>query len=629
MNDFSGFFRWLLAVFVSFGLLLAANAATPPPATEKRVALVIGNSTYANTPLRNPINDAKDMAARLRTLGFEVVERNNLTTRQIGGTLREFRSKLSPGAVALVFYAGHGLQIKGENYLPTVDADINSEEDVPNQSISVKQVMDVLDDAKTRLNLVFLDACRNNPYARSFRSNDRGLARISAPSGTLISYATRPGSVAADGVGRNGLYTGELLAQMAQTQAPIEQVLKRVVTNVKGGSQGKQEPWMEGSIEGDFCFGGCTSGSAPTAVPARSDAEFEQALWNNIKNIASLDSIDVYLRQYPQGQFVTQARVLLEKLKVNAIKTGQPSGVAVIDKPQALGKPTYRTGQVFQDCPHCPSLVVIPAGSFIMGSNAAEQVLANSAGEKVEHTNKESPQHKVVISSFAAGRFALTKGEFSEFIKSEGYKTEAEQADGCAIQKDGKLQKNNDSNWRNVGFPQGDDHPVVCVSWNDAQAYVRWLSQLSGKSYRLLSESEREYATRAGSTSAFWWGDTINTNQANYRGTRLSYNGSPKGELRNLTVPVNSFAANPFGLYNVHGNVMEWVQDCAHVNYDGAPTDGRTWADNCSSTSKIIRGGNYGFSGSQLRSANRSFPLPPTNAFAPIGFRVARNLETP
>lgn len=614
---------------MSFGLLLAVNAATPPPATEKRVALVIGNSSYAYTPLRNPINDANDMAARLRTLGFEVVERNNLTTRQIGGTLREFRSKLSPGAVALVFYAGHGLQIKGENYLPTVDADINSEEDVPNQSISMKQVMDVLEDAKTRLNLVFLDACRNNPYARSFRSNDRGLARISAPSGTLISYATRPGSVAADGVGRNGLYTGELLTQMAQTQAPIEQVLKRVVANVKGGSQGKQEPWMEGSIEGDFCFGGCTSGSTPTAAPARSDAEFEQELWNNIKNSASLDAIDVYLRQYPQGQFVTQARALLQKLKVNAIKTGQPSGVAVIDKPQVPEKLAYRTGQVFQDCPNCPSLVVIPAGSFAMGSNAAEQLLANAAGTKVEKTNRESPQHKVVISSFAAGRFSVTKGEFSKFIQTEGYKTEAEKDEGCLIPKDGAFQKDKKSNWRNVGFIQGDDHPVVCVSWNDAQAYVQWLSQVSGKSYRLLSESEREYVTRAGSTSAFWWGDTINTNQANYSGTNSSYNGSPKGERRNVTVPVNSFAVNPFGLYNVHGNVMEWVQDCAHDNYDGAPSDGRAWADNCSGASKIIRGGNYGFPASELRSANRSFQMHPASAYTPIGFRVARNLEAP
>ena len=178
---------------------------------ESKVALVIGNSSYKSSPLKNPTNDARDVAAKLRGLGFTVIERSNLTVKQIGSTLREFRSKLTPGSVALVFYAGHGLQIKGENYLPAVDADINSEEDVPTQSLATKQIMDVLGDAKTRLNLVFLDACRDNPYARGFRSASRGLSKESAPSGTLISFATRPGGVASDGDGKNGLYTSVLL----------------------------------------------------------------------------------------------------------------------------------------------------------------------------------------------------------------------------------------------------------------------------------------------------------------------------------------------------------------------------------------------------------------------------------
>jgi len=239
--------------------------------SEKRIALVIGNSAYTNSPLKNPVNDAKDVAAKLRKLGFEVVERHNLTTKQIGRTLSEFRSKLVPGGVALVFYAGHGLQIKGENYLPAVDAEISAEEDVANQSLAVRQIMDVLDDSKTRLNLVFLDACRNNPYSRSFRSAaGDGLARITAPSGTLISYATRPGSVAEDGIGHNGLYTSKLLAQM-DSNLQIELALKQVVTAVKAASQGKQEPWMEGSIEGDFCFAGCITsvGNQDAIVPSQ------------------------------------------------------------------------------------------------------------------------------------------------------------------------------------------------------------------------------------------------------------------------------------------------------------------------------------------------------------------------
>jgi len=277
--------------------------------SEKRVALVIGNSAYHNSPLKNPVNDAKDMSARLRQLGFEVIERTNLGTRQIGATLREFRSKLAPGAVALVFYAGHGLQIKGDNYLPTVDAEISSEEDVPNQSLAVRQLLDLLDESKTRLNLVFLDACRNNPYARSFRSAGDGLAKISAPSGTLISFATRPGSVAADGSGRNGLYTSQLLEQMTNTAQPIEFVLKRVVTGVKSASKGRQEPWMEGSIEGDFCFGDCGSGSAVASPVAGPDpAAIELAFWDSVKESRNASEYQAYINQYPSGRFAGLAR---------------------------------------------------------------------------------------------------------------------------------------------------------------------------------------------------------------------------------------------------------------------------------------------------------------------------------
>ena len=279
--------------------------------SEKRIALVIGNSAYASSPLRNPVNDAKDVAAKLHRLGFEVVERHNLTTKQIGRTLSEFRSKLEPGAVALVFYAGHGIQIKGENYLPAVDADIESEEDVPNQSLAVRQIMDVLDEARTRLNLVFLDACRNNPYAHNFRSAaGDGLARISAPSGTLISYSTRPGSVAEDGTGRNGLYTSKLLLQMNSNQQ-IELALKQVVTEVKAASQGRQEPWMEGSIEGNFCFrqcGGLAQASSNSATPESSGEAVELAYWDSIKDSNNFRDFDGYLEKYPNGNFAEIAK---------------------------------------------------------------------------------------------------------------------------------------------------------------------------------------------------------------------------------------------------------------------------------------------------------------------------------
>ena len=306
----------MIRAFFRFALLLCLAWSSHAQQREQRVALVIGNAAYPSAPLRNPVNDAKDMADKLRGLGFVVIERSNLGIKQIGSTLREFRAKLVPGGVALVYYAGHGLQIKGENYLPAVDAEIAGEEDVSNQSLAIRQIMDVLTDAKTRLNLVFLDACRNNPYARTFRNANEGLSKVAAPSGTLISFATRPGSVAEDGVGRNGLYTGALLQQMGNPNQSIEQVLKRVVTAVKAGSKNQQEPWMEGSIEGEFCFGDCARANQPPVVVAQaSNTSDDRFFWESVKDTKDANELKAYLNKFPGGLFAELAGIRLRGLE--------------------------------------------------------------------------------------------------------------------------------------------------------------------------------------------------------------------------------------------------------------------------------------------------------------------------
>ncbi len=361
--------RGLVAVCCTLlsGLVLAIDPSrnlnvsrSDVPSGDQRIALVIGNSNYKISPLVNPVNDARAISAKLRTLGFTVIERQNLTFKQIGLTMREFRSKLMPGAVALFFYAGHGLQVKGSNYLPVVDADIASEDDVSLQSLEVGKVLELMDEAKTRLNLVFLDACRNNPYTRSFRSAADGLAKVNAPSGTLISFATRPGSVAADGSGRNGLYTEHLLAAMDIRDQPIELALKRVVTGVKAASKGQQEPWMEGSIEGDFCFGGCMGGgvpSIPIAVPLDTGA-IELAFWDSIKSSTDSDDFQAYLDKYPNGQFVTLAERRVKK---------KPA------KPAASAATVMPLGSIIKDCAYCPEMIAIPGRNYEMGKHEVTQ----------------------------------------------------------------------------------------------------------------------------------------------------------------------------------------------------------------------------------------------------------------
>jgi curli biogenesis system outer membrane secretion channel CsgG len=286
--------------------LLLTLSGLAAAAVGDRVALVIGNGKYASAPLVNSVNDSRAMAQSLREMGFTVIERENITSKQIPSALREFRTSLTPGSVALFFYAGHGLQIKGTNYLPAVDAEINSEDDVPMQSIDLNRILDILAESKTRLNLLFLDACRNNPYARSMRSGVTGLAKVDAPSGTLISFATRPGSTASDGSGGHGVYTEQLLGQMREPNVPVEQVLKRVGASVKRATRGAQEPWMEGSIEGDFYFRG--GAAAAVASGPVDPLALELAYWDSVKSSANARDYQAYLDKYPQGQFAGLAR---------------------------------------------------------------------------------------------------------------------------------------------------------------------------------------------------------------------------------------------------------------------------------------------------------------------------------
>ncbi len=314
-------------------IMLLAHAAVP--AAESKVALVIGNSRYVAAPLANSVHDARAISKNLRELGFTVIERENLTQKQIGPMLREFKSRLTPGAVALFYYAGHGLQLKCNNYLPSVDADISSEEDVSLQSLDLNKVLDVMEEAKTRLNLVFLDACRNNPYTRGFRSVGDGLARVNAPSGTLISFATRPGSIASDGSGKNGLYTEHLLTAMMVPGRPIEQVLKQVVKEVKQSSKGKQEPWMEGSIDGEFFFVAAAKISpgvlesvrkaqqSPERPSGNANAAMELAYWDAIKNSTNVADFEGYLSTWPQGKFaiLVRAKIKLMAPKLSTINS--------------------------------------------------------------------------------------------------------------------------------------------------------------------------------------------------------------------------------------------------------------------------------------------------------------------
>lgn len=244
----------LLRALVVALCLLAVAGTSAYAATVKRVALVIGNSTYPTAPLKNPLNDARAMAKTLKELGFEVTLRENTSQRDLAAAVRQFGTSISPGSVALFYFAGHGMQVKGRNYLVPVDADIQVEDEVPYSTIDVNLVLDKMEVGKSATNIVILDACRNNPFARRFRSSATGLAQMDAPIGTLIAFATAPGSVAQDGTGENGIYTKHLLDSIAVPGLPVEQMFKRVRIGVAKETNEAQVPWESSSMKGDFVF---------------------------------------------------------------------------------------------------------------------------------------------------------------------------------------------------------------------------------------------------------------------------------------------------------------------------------------------------------------------------------------
>lgn len=242
----------LLVINVSSNLSGQQDYAS---SVNQRVALVIGNSSYDTGPLLNPVNDARAMASALRETGFEVLEYTDMESQaDMKRAVREFGRKIQNGGVGLFYYAGHGIQVEGKNFLIPVKAQIYAEEEVEYESVDVGFVLSQMEIARNRMNIIILDACRNNPFARSWRSAATGLAFINAPTGTLIAYSTAPGSVASDGTGSNGLYTEELLRQIRHKGLKIEDVFKNVRAEVLERSDQQQTPWESSSLVGDFYF---------------------------------------------------------------------------------------------------------------------------------------------------------------------------------------------------------------------------------------------------------------------------------------------------------------------------------------------------------------------------------------
>lgn len=293
--------------------------------------------------------------------------------------------------------------------------------------------------------------------------------------------------------------------------------------------------------------------------------------------------------------------------------------------PATQPAPIRTPGNLFRDCPGCPEMVSIPGGRFAMGAAPGEEE-REQLSEPFRHRSR--PQREVTVRSFAAGKYEITRGQYRAFAEATKLAS-----DGCFVWSGNDFAIDRTKSWRNTGFSQDDAHPAVCVSWEDANAYAQWLSRFTGKNYRLLSEAEWEYAARAGTVTARYWGDVVDRSCEYANGADRTAQaeipdaiGSYVADCRDrhaFTAPVGSYRANGFGLHDMLGNAGEWTQDCWNGDYQGAPSDGSAWASG-ECFMRVVRGGSWDDNPLGVRSAYR-VGSPVVIRLYSRGFRVARD----
>ncbi|MDR1220464.1 MAG: SUMF1/EgtB/PvdO family nonheme iron enzyme [Treponema sp.] len=526
-----------------FALALSSLAA------QQKYALVIGNGAYTGiTRLNNPVNDARDMEAALKNLGWTVDLVINGNLDQMEGAAIRLKNRLSASrnSYGFLFYAGHGVQSGGVNYLIPVDANIQSENFLRQRAVSLQALLDELNDAGNELNIVALDACRDNPFSWSrsgSRGGSRGLDVVSnQPAKSIIVYATSAGRTAADGAGRNGLFTTHLLNNLKKPGLSVRDMFDQTGADVYRASGGAQVP----AIYSQF-FDVAYLGTRPSTVT-------------------------------PQPR---------------------PAPVQPVDPP------------VVNPRPASAGFVLVPAGTFTMGSPSTE----------VDRYSDET-QHSVTISKpFYIGKYEVTQKEWVEVMGG------------------------------NPSRFKGDNLPVENVSWYDAIEYcnkrsaregltpaytidktrsdgnnssgydnVKWVVtwNRSANGYRLPTEAEWELACRAGTTAPFYTGSNITTSHANYDGN-YPYNNNAKGVYRQRTWAVGSGTPNPWGLYDMSGNVWEWCWDW-YGAYSGTQSDPSGAA---AGSDRVRRGGSWSYDARYARSANRNYDTP-SYRIGDLGFRLVR-----
>lgn len=550
-----------LAMLARIALMIWICLCALPAQAEQRLALIITNADYPVEigRLAKTHDDGRIIATALKDVGFTDVRHvRDADFQKTRIELSNFVDRIvraGPDAVIFFYYSGHGAAdrtARGENYLIPVKAPIKTAKQLPLLGVGLGEIVKTLERVSAKARFVVIDACRNVAFTKGLKNAAKGFVPMRRLDGILLAFATRPGETAEDA----GLYSRALAKHLRQPGIPPERVFKLTQLSVAETSKGNQVPWIEdGLLVRGFEF------KRPEADQSKpSDNRITLLGQQNSSGSQAVRAIESLKRQ-PSA---TAAKCYGQRIKL-------ASGDTVCIK--------AGSGKSFKDCDVCPEMLVVPAGSFMMGSNTG----------KVD----EKPVRKIVIgASLAIGKFEVTFAEWDACV-----------ADGECSHRPG------DNGWRRG------KKPVINVSWVDInRQYLPWLSRKTDKTYRLLTEAEWEYAARGGSTTKYPWGNNFEHVKAN------AHDGDK-------TTDVGRFPPNSFGLHDLHGNVWEWVEDCYRNTYLGAPIDGSAMTlGNCQM--RVLRGGAWNSYPIELRSTSRwryhaDWRL---TSHGIMGFRVARDL---
>lgn len=575
---------WFLMFFLASIVVQFLASQTPRfPATSLRKALVIGNASYGTLGrLANPGNDATDMAAVLKKLGFEVELLLDASSATMDEALVRFGQALATdqAAVGFFYFAGHGIQSGSVNYLIPVGVDIGSESLLKHKALALPAVLDTMGEAKNTLNIIVLDACRNNPFGWS-RSGTRGLSVVGTqPAGSIIAYATGAGGVSIDGSGRNGIFTAALLERLALPDTDIAEVFRLTGKEVAARTGGAQVPAVYSQF---FDTWRLVETSAPLPGPGSGPGV---------------------------GGLVPSAPVIFERASGTGFRSSSGTeagqGKSPLPVSPLASTPVQRS---------LLAMVSVDGGLFDMGSVSGDP--------------DESPRHLVGVSSFIMSAHPVSVDEFSEVVRTSGLVTTAERLGYGHIVRDSGSERVKGLNWKKPGHAQSGQSPVTMVSWLDALAFCNALSireglapvyriekdavviDMSGSGYRLPTEAEWEFAASGGlrSRGNVYAGSSSPAEVAWYKG-----NSSSAPMVRGVKYP------NELGLYEMSGSVWEWCQDW-YGPYDSARRMDPVGV--AEGSFRVIRGGSWKSGADSCTITNRGGGDPLSRNDI-IGFRVVR-----